>query len=700
MQSITHRGQDTSCNWVRSDGTASSWLSLRIVFCLLCTLLFSTCQVRSEFSARTVSNIGIYQGLFESNVSIVQPILGVPARLELGDDLVIRVVLHGKVEGDWHAAISRYGRVHDLALAEAIPSNNSWLLRASIAPETPPGLYDVTVGKGGAVDLERHALSIGHDDDLLTLVHVTDVHVDRPEPDGLGTIMHTVDVINLLRPDLVVVTGDFQDPGYAEQMKEFGARILWNLDVPVYITPGNHEFKDDLISYYTYLNPYPDYAFDFGRVRFISLNQFQTYPFYSEQIAFLDSELGRAGNGPTTILLHDPDSFWSYSRGRNFTLMLAGHTHENDAVDIGLSLQLGYAVIPKALPSGPLMLVTETARKAIRIITFKGSQIVSCSYDPGKLKTAVPVADLVMKLSPAEGPCNYQKLEIANNLQTTIHDASWTFNLSDPGPGWAAAVLGAELEEEGSSGQHSTYRVRFDLAGMNMTSVECLNIVPTGEESRGLLRSMIDRRMQDLENISSAVRNCGANLSLLGQAVGDQLAQARLACEAGNWTRAAVEFSRANAKCTFLADAASKLKDASSRLAEREAGGALTSQVRAWLGDAVQALRSGDCELAVACLSRILLLSQEEWLLADAIARANATLALAAASGREVKEPETELRNVAAFFHDGNYLLSRQGLSRIYAMWPQFFAAPEPTVVCFLSGLCVFSLYLGGAKDR
>jgi len=664
------------------------------MLCLLFALLFSACQGRSEFSARTVSNIGVYQGLFESNVSIVQPILGAPARLEAGDDLGIRVVLHGQVEGDWLAAISRYARVYDLPVAEVVPLNDSWLLYAPIPPDVAPGLYDLTVRKGTTVDLERHAVSIGHDDELITFIHITDVHVDRPEPDGLGSIMHTVDVINLLRPDLVVVTGDFQDPGYAPQMKEFATRILWNLDVPVYITPGNHEFKEDTIWYYEYLNPYPDYAFDFGPARFISLNQFQTYPFYNEQIDFLDSELARAGTGPTTILLHDPSSFRSYSRG-NFTLMLAGHTHDNDAVDIGLSLQLGYSALPNPPPSGPLLLVTETARKAIRIITFEGTHILNCSCDPNKLKTAVPVANLVMRINPQEGPSNYQNLEIRNNLQIAIQNASWTFNLSNPGPGWAAVLVGAELEEQGSSGQRSLYRVRFDLAEMNLTSVECVNIVPTNEQSRKLLREKIDQRVQDLEAMCSIIRNHGADPRVFEQHLGEGLAAARLASEANDWTEAAVEFARADAKCGLLADVASKLSEASSKLAEKETGGVLVYPVRAWLGDAIQALRSEDCELAGEYLRRILALGEEEWLLADMIGRAHVALVLGNASGQDVREPKAELQSVVALFHDGKYLLSRQGLNRIYATWPQFFAVPESFAAGFQASLLALAFYLG-----
>jgi len=656
-------------------------------------LAVSTCQVRCEFSARSLSNIGIYQGLFESNVSIVQPILGIPARLEPGDDLEIRVVLHADVEGDWFATISRFGRVMTLTLLDTFPSDRSWLLRASISPDAAPGLYDLTVGKGVIMDLERHAVSIGYDHDRLTLVHVTDVHVDRPEPDGLGTIMHTVEVINLVRPDLVVVTGDFQDPGQAQQMKEFATRFLLNLDVPAYITPGNHEFKDDPQSYYTYLNPYPDYAFDFGPARFISLNQYQTYPFFIDQIAFLDAEVSRPRSGPTIILLHDPYSFRSYARG-NFTLMLAGHTHQNDAVDIRLSLELGYSVMPNAIPDGPLLLVTETARRAIRIITFR-QRIVACSYDPSKLKTPVPVAGVSIDVSPRDGTSNYQRLDVKNELQMTIRNTSWTFNLSNPGNGWTAAMLGAELEEEGSFGQHSLYRARFDLPSMSLTTVECVNIVPTDEESREILSQMIGQGMQSLDAVCSILRDHGVDPGAIEQSLREGFAAARLACEAANWTWAAVEFSRSDWARGLLADLAAGLKEAAAKLVQKEVGGLMVGPVRAWLGEAMEAIESGDCKSADVCLHRILALGEEEWLLADAIARAGVALALAQASGQDVTGPEGELQGVFELFHRGEYVLSRDGLRRIYAAWPQLFAAPEPTGSNFVAVLLSFACFVG-----
>lgn len=88
----------------------------------------------------------------------------------------------------------------------------------------------------------------------------------------------TVNHINRLKPDFVVITGDLiNKPDSEEQLAEF-KRITAKIspDIPVYLTPGNHDVKNepDKLSIKQYLKNYQYqwFSFEHKGSRFIGLN--------------------------------------------------------------------------------------------------------------------------------------------------------------------------------------------------------------------------------------------------------------------------------------------------------------------------------------------------------------------------------------------------------------------------------------------
>ena len=72
---------------------------------------------------------------------------------------------------------------------------------------------------------------------MTCLVHLSDLHFGRVEPDLVRPLVETV---NDLAPDLVAISGDLTQRARIPQFKE-ARRFMDALDPPVYAVPGNHD---------------------------------------------------------------------------------------------------------------------------------------------------------------------------------------------------------------------------------------------------------------------------------------------------------------------------------------------------------------------------------------------------------------------------------------------------------------------------
>lgn len=169
--------------------------------------------------------------------------------------------------------------------------------------------------------------------------------------------------INELKPDFVVITGDFiNNPKDDMQIAEF-KRITANLDenIPVYLSPGNHDLgnnptKENFQFYFlNYGKDSENFSFEYNGSYFIGLNSViiksETNNLEEEkQFQWLKCELKKAKSSNLIILFtHHPffinefDESESYSnqskenRVKYFTLfekygvdaIFAGHLHDN-----------------------------------------------------------------------------------------------------------------------------------------------------------------------------------------------------------------------------------------------------------------------------------------------------------------------------------------------------------------------------------
>jgi 3',5'-cyclic AMP phosphodiesterase CpdA len=307
---------------------------------------------------------------------LVRPVFGCPAVRARGESLRLRFDTTAWGERE-PAAASGWG-VSLVTSDDPVPlvvelEVDSWWeeapgiyeVEAVIPPETPEDLYDLQVecrtAEGILADSQPNAVQVvaGFDDDL-TLINLTDTQVgdilsvfNNPAEStpnwwpSAGTedlwkhLRKAVEEINLIHPDLLVMSGDivYGQLYFGEYPLEYPLAhdILQELDVPVFIVPGNHDNYrqaecDGEMYFQRYFGPL-HYSFDYGPFHFTAVDTYD-WPLLDrsgygllvstwggqvreEQLAWLAEDLASHADSLMRILVchHSPDdpSDWKES---------------------------------------------------------------------------------------------------------------------------------------------------------------------------------------------------------------------------------------------------------------------------------------------------------------------------------------------------------------------------------------------------
>lgn len=120
-----------------------------------------------------------------------------------------------------------------------------------------------------------------------------------------------------VQPDAVVITGDMVEDGSIESYA-YMATLLKEFDVPVYLLPGNHDHRGNLLKVFPELKrdeqlldtEFIQYAVDVQGVRLIALDtqeEGQTYGVLCDRrLQWLDNMLAMEPEKPTIIAMHHP----------------------------------------------------------------------------------------------------------------------------------------------------------------------------------------------------------------------------------------------------------------------------------------------------------------------------------------------------------------------------------------------------------
>ncbi|MBN2416418.1 carboxypeptidase regulatory-like domain-containing protein [bacterium] len=222
-------------------------------------------------------------------------------------------------------------------------------LTVSVAPgETPPfELYDLRVtAPDGEQDLVRSAVRVLPDADTrFSFVHLPDCHLpacawigEYDDPNTVGELETVIDEINLLNPAFVLQTGDIVDNGELESQYIIAQQVLERLQVPVFLTGGNHDlWKNGHENWHAYFGSVMDYTFMFDNVRFLGLEMYDDpVPTYTAaQMNWLQAQLAAslaAGEGARIIFTHFDESEQltpDFTDEYDVAAVFYGHSHKN-----------------------------------------------------------------------------------------------------------------------------------------------------------------------------------------------------------------------------------------------------------------------------------------------------------------------------------------------------------------------------------
>ncbi len=167
----------------------------------------------------------------------------------------------------------------------------------------------------------------------LKVVQFSDLHygVTTDEKD----LARLVKKIQLVKPDILVFTGDLLDDGQTYQEEDYQAitTALSKMDVPIskYYVKGNHDYSNGMIEAifdtagFTSLNNKSDIVYGSRNetIQIVGLGSFLKNDFQQEA-AFENVQDGIY----TIAIFHEPDNMMELE-SRNIQLALAGHSHNN-----------------------------------------------------------------------------------------------------------------------------------------------------------------------------------------------------------------------------------------------------------------------------------------------------------------------------------------------------------------------------------
>jgi predicted MPP superfamily phosphohydrolase len=288
----------------------------QIIPLLLCTIILILSTTNISLLAENPSSQEIstpitfntypqfYQNLDTSNeINIIYPRSSIPIILSNSQSFVIQFqsISFDHLSVEMTTAYDPLADTIQLPVSSISESEGEKIKYAtvSIPSNTPPELYNLSLKIETGDDIysasRPRAISIKENlSDSYTFVHLTDFHIGDPrgftenplETLGWKAARKTIEEINLLNPDFVIISGDltFGQLFPFEYTFEYQTcyEILQDFKVPTYLCPGNHDgyiqtFQDGFTLWEKYFGPLY-YSFDYKNTHFLSINSYDWPP--------------------------------------------------------------------------------------------------------------------------------------------------------------------------------------------------------------------------------------------------------------------------------------------------------------------------------------------------------------------------------------------------------------------------------------
>lgn len=205
------------------------------------------------------SIVSVYNTPGDTLTIIQRPILNIPAIVIPGETFTI-TCLAPQNTTNWNAWLRHKNKRISLTVTNSqwLTQPDRWEINVLVPSVSVYELYDLEVSaSGGISDITQNAVQvIPTRKSNYYFVHLTDSHIpnrlyypnagydtDSTEVNNLRAV---IDDINIIHPEFVLFTGDLINEGELEGFANqywygWGQRLLSELEVPVYVTSGNHD---------------------------------------------------------------------------------------------------------------------------------------------------------------------------------------------------------------------------------------------------------------------------------------------------------------------------------------------------------------------------------------------------------------------------------------------------------------------------
>jgi len=202
-------------------------------------------------------------------------------------------------------------------------------------------LYSRYIGTSGIFINEYKIVNKNLSNDFygFKIVHITDIHYGRTI--NKKELNDLVEKINLVKPDIVVLTGDLIDKGSDMTDKDIKiiSKAFSKIDATIgkYAIKGNHDYKykkwDILIENSGFINLNDKYELIYGNENdYILLSGMSTNIYgkknIEDKVKIYEDFINTSEVKPnySILLMHEPDFIDSFNYN-NYNLVLAGHSH-------------------------------------------------------------------------------------------------------------------------------------------------------------------------------------------------------------------------------------------------------------------------------------------------------------------------------------------------------------------------------------
>jgi len=425
---------------------------------------------------------------------IQRPRLGVPAVQLAGEQFEI-VIKQSQPFAQlkplpWRAHLrSPYQNDVMLKIEKEQQQGANRILTVRIPMATLNGAYSLHLQQGEQQHRQIKAVHIKTSFNNETrFIHLADQEGILGDEERYARMQHQVAEINLINPDFVLVSGDIAGYGRWPEYRRM-KEILANIDAPVVVAPGNHEYRG--WGGYLATFAYPYHQVDIGNYSILSLNSSHGRDQLTQsQYRWLRGQLKQHRTQVNLVQMHHPMFFRRNLVGMRDELVqefnhyqvpavFAGHWH-SDAIfnNLGERQMLSYT-----FPGTKYIITTAAAAGArpsdavapphngYRLIRMLGNQIrnYSTDFDGDGYRDAdssIPSGKLHIT------PLPNNALEIRNELYEDFKRAK--VSLTAPKQQKVLGVSHGHIVQISQEGNQKRYHIEFNLPADSQISLRLI----------------------------------------------------------------------------------------------------------------------------------------------------------------------------------------------------------------------------------